>query len=310
VSRSSVGVALGTAIAIALPGTARADAPAAALDELKQGYALKQANDCPRAIPHLQQSLRLSPTPKAMLNLADCELRTGDLTGAREHAAAGRTLAVLQNQPELVTVADAQVAAIEGRLGWLTIRLSPAAPAGTQVTRDRNILPSGAMGIPEAVNPGPHAIVVSAPAHAPRQVTVTLAEGERTEVTVEAGPALVTAEATTRSSAGNGPSIPFYAALGVGVVGLAVGIGTGVAGQSKHAALEGECSGGGACPASAGGDIDDFHTLKTVSTVAYAAGGAGLVAAAVLWFVLPHPGDGAAARLRIGPASAALSGTF
>jgi hypothetical protein len=306
----TLSVAFACLLATSAEGAAWADAPAAALDELKQGYALKQANDCPHAIEHLQQSLRLSPTPKAMLNLADCELRTGNLTGAKEHATAGRTLAVLQNDAELVAVADAQSAAIERRMAWLTVRLSATAPAGAQVKVDRDPLPPGSLGIPEAVNPGDHTIVTSAPGRAPHPVNVTIAEGERSEVTVEPGPALPSAEAPTRGGVGSGPSIPFYTALGVGVVGLAVGIGTGVAGQSKHAALEGECGAGGLCPMSAQPDLDDFHMLKAVSTVAYAAGAAGLVAAAVLWFVVPRQGDGAAMGLRIDPGSASLSGTF
>jgi hypothetical protein len=245
-----------------------------------------------------------------MLNLADCELRTGDLTDAKEHATAGRTLAVLQNDAELVAVADAQSAAIERRMAWLTVRLSATAPAGTQVKLDRDPIAPGSLGIPAAVNPGAHTIVVSAPGRTSRQVAVTIAEGEHSEMAVEPGPAAALAEAPARDRAVGGPPIPFYTALGVGVVGLAVGIGTGVAGQSKHAALEGECGAGGVCPASAQGEIDDFHTLKAVSTVAYGAGVAGLIGAAVLWFVLPHRGDGAAAGLRIGPGSASLSGTF
>jgi hypothetical protein len=317
VNRCALGLAFACVLATSAESVARGDdgnaggrpaADTAALDELKQGYALKQANDCPHAIAHLQESLRLSPTPKAMLNLADCELRTGALASAKEHVTAGRALAVLRNDAELIAVADAQSAAIEQRMAWLTLRLSASAPAGTQVKLDRETVPLATLGIPAAINPGAHTIETSAPGRTLRQVAVTIGEGEHREIAVDLGPTSALVAAPARGGAASGPPIPFYTALGIGVVGLAVGIGTGVAGQSKHAALEGECGAGGVCPASARGDLDDFHTLKTVSTVAYAAGGAGLVGAALLWFLLPH--RGAAMALRIGPGSATLSGTF
>ncbi len=76
-----------------VPLSARADDAPAAIDELKQGYALKRAGHCPEAIPHFLASYRAEPKPKALLNLADCEQQTGDLLSARGYATQGRDLA-------------------------------------------------------------------------------------------------------------------------------------------------------------------------------------------------------------------------
>jgi hypothetical protein len=292
---------------------ARADDAAAALEELKEGYALKQANDCPRAVPHLERSVELSPSPKAMLNLADCELRTGDLVGARTHAAGGRALAQSQNDTDLATVAARQLGVVDGRLPWLTVRLGPFAPEGTMVLRDHEALPHAALDVPVPINPGAHRLFVWAPGRSPRELALTIGEGERADVVVEPGPAPIVATAAPAADTPPrkkwGPSPPFYAALGVSVAGLAVGIGTGVAGQSKHAALERECGPGGACPPAARSDLDDFHTLRTWSTVSYGLGAAGLAGAFVLWFVAPQ-GGGAAPRVSLGLSSASLTWAF
>ncbi len=102
----------------------------------------------------------------------------------------------------------------------------------------------------------------------------------------------------------------FFVAGGAAVVGLGFGIAAGVASSSKHSALEGECN-GNACPPSARGDIDAFHTLRTVSTIGYVVGALGLAGGAYFFFTAPRrPAQGPAARLEFGPASVHVAGDF
>ena len=61
--------------ASAIRAPARAADSTGAVEELKEGYALKQAGNCRDAVRHFARSLQLNPTPKALLNLADCERR-------------------------------------------------------------------------------------------------------------------------------------------------------------------------------------------------------------------------------------------
>jgi hypothetical protein len=76
------------------------------------------------------------------------------------------------------------------------------------------------------------------------------------------------------ATSARGTGMPTFAlvALGVGAAGWVVGIAAGIAGDSKHAALEGECQANGDCPPTAQPDIDGFHSLKTASTVGYIVG--------------------------------------
>ncbi len=115
---------------------ARGDDSANAVDELKAGYALKQAGNCTEAIPHFLASYRADPKPKALLNLADCLAQTSDLLSARGYATQGRDLADQQHDAELTGVADDQLAAIDKRLPRLTIRIASAAPPDSKVSRD------------------------------------------------------------------------------------------------------------------------------------------------------------------------------
>jgi hypothetical protein len=292
--------------------------PSAALDELKAGYELKKGGNCREALPHFTRSFELDAKPKALLNLADCEQRLGDLVVAQNHATQGRQLAQLQGDAELTGVADEQLAAIDKRLPRLAIRLAPGAPADSRVSRDGVLLELTSLGVLFGVNSGAHTIVVTAHGHAERRFDVTVAEGAHEQIGVEPGPTIAIGRATPAAVASEHDTSQasrflVYGAIGVGAVGLTVGIATGLAAGSKHSELEGECQPNGDCPSSAQGDLDGFRSLKTWSTVGYVVGAAGLVGGAVLWLWLPKDrsyGPGPSARLWIGPESITLRGWF
>jgi hypothetical protein len=136
-------VVIGALAAAVLSARAsRADDTSEALEELKRGYALKQTGDCAQAVPHFQRSLQLSSTAKGLLNLSDCEARLGNLAAAREHAAAGRTLAGLQSDAELVAVADRQLAVIDRAQSATSPSPSPLPSTGVPPPDERAPEPS------------------------------------------------------------------------------------------------------------------------------------------------------------------------
>ena len=100
-----------------------------------------------------------------------------------------------------------------------------------------------------------------------------------------------------------------YGAFGVGAVGIMVGVAVGIAGTSKHSALEGECTGGTNCPLSAQGDLEAFHSLGTYRRSATSSG-CGLGG----WSGALAPPASAKrrsnARLWVGPLSAGVRGAF
>ncbi len=305
------GIAAATYVAPAL-----AEDAAAALDELKQGYALKQAGNCRDALPHLARSFELDPRAKAALNMADCEVQSGDLVAAQGHAAVGRQMALEQKDAELVAVADQQLADIAKRLPHLTVRLAPEAPANSTLSLDGRPLAASSLGVASPVNAGAHRIVVSALGREDAVTNVRTDEGAAQVVEVAPGAQVVRsshgpAESNDGSSPDAGSShLLAFGVGGAGVVGLLVGIGAGLAASSKHDTLVGECQ-GNACHPTAQRDLDDFRSLKTVSTVAYVVGALGVAVGGVLWLTAPRAApDRPAARLWLGPASAGLAGSF
>lgn len=302
------------AAVLAVAPAARAGDPSEAIDELRVGYSLKQANKCEDALPHLARSFELQPTARAALNLSDCEQRLGDLVAAQTHAAQGADLARQQKDDELAGVAGEQLKTIEQRVPRLTVKLAGEAP-GCAVTRDGTALPSPSLGTALAINPGRHVLAVACPGHAEGRFDVTLAEGDRTETVVSPGPAIGAAADAPEPppsapepappperAASRGPNVPPLVVMGAGVAGLAVGLVAGLAADGKHASLLQNCSPQGACPVSDRGDLDAFHALRAVSTVSYVAGAVALAAGAAWWLIAPSARPSAAAAgVWIGP---------
>ena len=282
---------------------ARADDPAAALEHLKEGYALKQAGKCAEALPHFVESERLAPKPKTLLNLAECERVLSDLVASQGHALEARDQARRLGDPTLLHIAERQLADVDKRLPRLTIRLAPGAPADTTVSRDGTALGPVSLGTALPANPGKHHVVASAPGRAAGGFDVVLAEGAAqvlevspgellpasqaepappSPAAIDAGPAAVT------SSSWSGRKTLAVTLAGVGVAGLAVGSVFGLEAISQNNAS----NAGGHCNAS--GCDGTGTTLRnqaisdaTASTIAFGAGLAGVAAGVIVWLTAP-----------------------
>ena len=307
-----------------------ADDRSDALEELKAGYALKQAGHCQEAIPHFARSFELDATPKALLNRSDCEAHLGDLTSARSHARDGLTLAINRGDNELGRVATEQLAAIEKRLPRITIAPAPGAPSDCYVTLDGKAVDRPSLGMERGINPGPHDVAVQAPGRSVRTFHVTIAEGEAEEVAIQPGPAVDTAapgvtahseparsmltlsDASTpssRASTWSTPRVLAASVAGLGVASLAVGIVAGIAATTKHATLASECPGGKCAPIEQS-ELDAFHSLQTVSTVGYVIGAAGIGGGVFLWFAAPPSSSTGSRSGRLKPPSFGIGGEF
>jgi len=186
--------------------------------------------------------------------------------------------------------------------------------SAVRVTIDGQPLTEKLEGAAVAVDPGPHRFVFEAEGLPKTEKALVLHEGEkgRRERIVLAAAQPAPPRATQPATGGGSPPVLAIAAGGVGVVGLAVGIGVGLAGTSKHSTLNGECNtANGTCPPSAANDLDSFHTLRAVSTVGYVVGALGIVGGGVLFFAMPASKESPASTgLYVGPASCGLAGTF
>lgn len=233
---------------------ARADDAASALEELKVGYGLKKEGNCRDAVPHFVASQHLAPSAKALLNLADCELRLGDAAAARAHATEGLDLARQRKDDELAAVAQTQIDAIDAAQAAAARHPSPLEaehpPAPPQAQPNQPAVPPPA--------PGPQA--PSAPQQAPA----------------------VPEKASTPTG-----RVVAYVLGGAGAVGIAVGAGYGIDAISKNNAsnANGHCTDG--CDSVGKPLREQALSSATVSTVAFAAGLAALAAGVVLYVVTP-----------------------
>jgi hypothetical protein len=98
--------------------------------------------------------------------------------------------------------------------------------------------------------------------------------------------------------------------LGVGVVGFGVSAGYGIATIAKKNDAQQVCPTLGTCPTQEGVNRwNDADNAGTISTFAFVIGCAGLLEAAVLWFI-PGPRDGATTQVGLGPGSVRVSGSW
>jgi hypothetical protein len=308
-------IAAAAAVATVLGSpAARAGDPAAAREQLKQGYALKEAGRCSDAIAHFVESQRLDPQPKTLLNLADCEARLADLVSAQKHAIDARDLARQNVDAPMLSIADERLAALDKRLPRLTIVLAHDAPASSAVSRDGTQLGGTSLGVALPTNPGKHMVVASAPGHADRLFVVVLAEGARQ--TLEVGPGETAGAASGAPVAGAVPA-PAPSAwttrktialtLGiVGVAGVAVGsvFGFEAIAKNNDSNSNGHCAADGCDPT--GKDLRNTALGDaTVSTIAISAGLAAIAGGVVLWMIGPAQASSTAGGFRLLPAFAA-----
>ncbi|HEY6459343.1 MAG TPA: hypothetical protein VIY73_04305 [Polyangiaceae bacterium] len=230
---------------------ARADDAASALAELKLGYALKKDGNCRDAVPHFLASQRLAPSDKALLNLADCELRLGDVAAARTHAVAGLDLARQHKDDELAAIAQAQIVAIDA----------------AQADAAKHAMPLEPAPVPPPPAP-PQTQPVAEPVVAPPPTPLQPPPQPEKRGTP-----------TGRVVA--------YVLGGAGVVGIGIGTGFGIDAISKNGAsnASGHCTGG--CDSTGKSLREQALSSATASTVAFGVGLAALAAGVVLYVVTP-----------------------
>lgn len=216
-------------------------------------------------------------------------------------------------------VADArrEVDAVGPKVGGVTI--SVHAPGGgdvpaAKVILDGTAVSTASLGVRRAIDPGSHTLQVSADgflsaeAHfdvsaggsVDEPVTLEVDRSALPVVAPEASPALAPGPGAESGGVSGGSgghhSVLPWVAFGIGAAGLGVGAVTGFMAMGEHSTLANECS-GSVCNSSnpaVSGDLDSFHTLATVSTIGFIAGGVGVAAGVIL--LLAQPKGESAAR--------------
>jgi hypothetical protein len=304
-------------------GVAPARDPAAAREELKEGYALRQEARWAEAIPHLVESVRLDPQAKALLNLADCEEHVGRFVDAEQHWVSARDLAEGPSAASVRDEASRRLAALTMRMPRLTVLLAPGAPADAQVSRDGAVLAPGSLGLALSADPGRHVVEVASRGRRPGRVEVVLSEGEAATVQVEPGAPLVpepTAPspplppsslpvrmpdagdlpATPASAPSPLPALAWTAAI-LGAGGLTLGVVEGLRAESQHDNAVAACHGKCTASPEAQSLQADARSSASLSTAGFIGGGVLAASSVVLFLLPPHRAARSHARWQWAP---------
>ena len=285
---------------VALPSRAQADgggatenanATAKADALFAEGRALMDRGELATACEKLEESFQLSPRLGTMLNLGACVERRGELARALGIYERAATMAREAGRPNRERTAREMAASVEARVGKLLVVVGEPTQG---LVIDVDGVPAPARGDLLAVDPGDRRVTARAPGKKPWTSVVTSRPGATLRVVV---PRLEPEEAAAprasppppHETETTEPASPVRtAAIAGGFVLAAAGIGVGTAfglrAKSKHDASDAHCDAIG-CDPDGLALISAAKTAGTVSTVAFAVGGAGLVTAlAVLLF--------------------------
>jgi hypothetical protein len=249
-----------SALLIGMPPPAHAESDAdragarAAAEAGLAAYNIGRYSD---ALDLLRRAESLVHAPTHLLYMARASDRIGRLVQAHElylkissePLAKDASRAFINAQQ----AARQEVVAIEGRLPYLTINTDGALPSGSKIKLDQREIPSVLLGVPFPVDPGSHVVVaISASGQSGEPANVTLAEAKRESITIKlpsqtsasptpvvSTPPQVASQTQLASPPTTAPSpaerdantqpgkrlspIVAYSAIGVGVVGAAIG---------------------------------------------------------------------------------------
>jgi hypothetical protein len=348
-----VAIVLGLGLSAAPAARAQSDADRAQARDLgQQGYAAMDAKDYTKAADLFRRADALYHAPTIMLGLARAESHLGKYVESAEHyrriVLEGAPPGAPQPIKDAVDAAKHEIADVEGHRAKVT--LSVKGPDQPTVTLDGAPMSAAALGVERLVNPGPHAVHVTAAGWKDADQSFTVADGGSAQVAVQmesagAGAPATVATATPAPATGAGTGAPGDAAtapatdttpetpasgsggsmktigwigIGVGGAGIVLGAVTGAMAAGKHSTASSSPCASGPCGQ---GDLstydsnrDSYYTLGTISTIGFIAGGVLAAGGAALLLFGPK-GDSAPAAAAwvspfVGPGSAGVTGRF
>lgn len=227
------------------------------------------------AVDFFRRSRAILERPSAVFNTAVALHRMGRVREALADVVAYLDMTTARAEGERARYAQAQLLRTELRelIAVLTLTVTPP---DAQVEVDGRARDGSGTEREIDLDPGSHAIRVSAEGHAPQQLELSLSPGqqESREVTLEAGEEEIVEEP------GPGPEplpsdeggLGDLGTIGIIIagVGAAAGIGaliTGLVSQDMYDSLVARCNAGGICPAGSEGDISTGEALAWTSTI-------------------------------------------
>jgi len=291
------------------------------------GVTAYQAGDHAAAVDKLEKAYAVVRVPSIGLWLARALARTGRLVEARDRyeevtkleVAAGDRAIQAQAQAEAMT----EVETLRARIPSIIVRLEGASASEVDVTIDGKPIGRSSVGAPFPADPGLHVIEGRRGSETER-FEVTLPEGRSETVMLRFAappPGLSPAPGPTTTPASPPARAPERArsaplrtlgwvGVGAGAAGLVTGSVFGALAASKRdAILKNPACEGDRCPPSESDSVQTLHTYRTVSTVAFVAGG--VFAGVGLTLLLASSSEsGATVEARVHAGGATVEGSF
>jgi len=262
---------------------------------MDDGYVKAEHGDHAGALKSFLAADALMHVPTTSLQVAREQVALGQLVEARVTLLPILLSNAVPGEPPVFTTARQQAQAtydaLNPRIPSLRVTVTGPIDLATATLRiDALSVPATALGVPFRVNPGHHHVSIADKAGTAAERETDVPEGAAKDValTVTAAPASASAlEPASGSESAvvadeTGKGNPAQAWLRWGGVALAVagagaGAVTGALSLSSGSSAKALCT-GNACPPAAWGDLNQARTTATISDVAFAVGGVGLVA--------------------------------
>jgi hypothetical protein len=206
---------------------------------------------------------------------------------------------------EAISAARQEERALRPRIPTLTLRVDGVSghDPNLKVSINGHAIGAAQFGQAQRLNPGTYRITGSLGGNRSDTAEVVLSEGQKASVVLNlAAPSLSPPAPVIRSisaepsdaPATHGSSLRMAALIsgGIGVAGLGAGVVTGLMAVSKHEQADSACE-DKVCAAEGKGPglVEDFRSMRTLSTIFYGVGAAGVAAGVVFWFLAPSDAD-------------------
>ena len=281
--------------------TASDASSAAAAEALYQeGKQLLLAGSTETACGRLAASQSIQPGIGTLLLLGHCYEALGKTASAWASFRAAESFARSAHQNERAEIASVRAAALESRLSRLRILLpADIDTKAWSVLDDERPLPVASLDTPLPVDPGEHALRISAPGFEPWATRVVIpAEPALTELRVPklAASAPTSSPPGTRATALAPAAVPAVGSApeglrhwgmlgtGLGAAGLAVGLGYALHAQHQYDQSLDRCRTETLCSAPGLALRDRAHTSARVATLASLSGAVFALGGLVLWW--------------------------
>lgn len=213
---------------VAAPGEAWAGDTSTAEALFNEGVNAMKRSDFKGACDAFAGSNDADPSPGAQVNLGLCNEKQGKTATAWGWYRSGAGLAEQRGSRDRAELARKEADRLEPKLRKLVISLKTPAQ-GVSVVRDGTAVPNVVLGREVPVDPGEHAIEVSAPGKKPYKTSITVAAGpgvDRVEIpTLEEEPQAANAGALGGASGVEPPrSEPTDTGSGQRTVGVVLGV--------------------------------------------------------------------------------------